>query len=108
MKSLLAAIGVCLLLSSFLLCPAQASDEDVEHLKSKTSQHDSDIEDSKNRLNTNRVDIDDLRRKHNDSSSRIADIEAAIEALKQEIATIELTLVLRVPRVLLVSTERRG
>ena len=53
------------------------NEQDVELLKSKTSKHE--------------FDIDDLRAKTNDRASRIAAIEAAIEALKIELANIQLT-----------------
>lgn len=70
---------------------AQATEQEVEQLKTKTSEHDLEIQDSRAKLDHHQTDIDDLRHSGNDRSSRIAEIEAAIAALQQELADIELT-----------------
>ena len=70
---------------------SQAADVEIKELKQTTSRHDMDIQDSKNKLDKNRFDIDDLRTKNQDRASRLAAIEAMVEALKQDLANIQLT-----------------
>jgi len=94
------AVATTLLLAGFLATTAWAepTEEEVEALKSKTNVHDTEIQDARGKLDHNRgdidrhqSDIDDLRHQSNDKASRIAEIEAAIAALQQELAEIELT-----------------
>jgi hypothetical protein len=94
------AAAATLLLTGLLSATAwaQATEEEVEALKSKTDVHDTEIQDAKGKLDLNRgdidrhqSDIDALRHSDNDKASRIAEIEAAIAALQQELANIELT-----------------